>query len=105
MPKHSRRYNAVAERIPEDSVYQPREAIDLVKELSTAKFDETMEVHLRTNADVRHAEDGPQRQLLHCSRLVFPDPDDPGGPPACVTAPLPSDFPAVEPVPPNPAGI
>ena len=33
MPKHSRRYNAVAERIPEDSVYQPREAIDLVKEL------------------------------------------------------------------------
>ena len=56
MPKHSRRYNAVAERIPEDSVYQPREAIDLVKELSTAKFDETMEVHLRTNADVRHAE-------------------------------------------------
>jgi large subunit ribosomal protein L1 len=56
MPKHSRRYNDVAERVPEDAVYQPHEAIDLVKELSTAKFDETMELHLRTNADVRHAE-------------------------------------------------
>ena len=56
MPKHSRRYNTVAERVPEGSAYQPREAINLVKELSTAKFDETMEVHLRTNADVRHAE-------------------------------------------------
>lgn len=49
MPKHSRRYNNVSERVPEDSVYQPREAIDLVKELSTAKFDETVEIHLRTD--------------------------------------------------------
>ena len=56
MPRHSRRYNAVAERVGEDATYQPREAIDLIKELSTAKFDETIEVHLRTNADVRHAE-------------------------------------------------
>ena len=56
MPKHSRRYNAVAEKAPPDAVYQPREAIDLIKELSNVKFDETLEVHLRTNADVRHAE-------------------------------------------------
>jgi large subunit ribosomal protein L1 len=56
MPKHSRRYNTVAERIPEDAQYDPREAVELIKELSTAKFDETIEVHLRTNADVRHAE-------------------------------------------------
>lgn len=56
MPKHSRRYTTVAERVTEDDIYQPREAIDLAKELSTAKFDETLEVHLRTNADVRHAE-------------------------------------------------
>ena len=56
MPKHSRRYNAVAEKLPPDAVYQPRAAIDLIKELSSVKFDETLEVHLRTNADVRHAE-------------------------------------------------
>ena len=56
MPKHSRRYNDVAERVPEGVMYQPREAIDLAKDISTVKFDETMEVHLRTSADVRHAE-------------------------------------------------
>jgi large subunit ribosomal protein L1 len=56
MPKHSRRYNTAAERISEDLTYQPDEAIGLIKELSSAKFDETIEVHLRTTADVRHAE-------------------------------------------------
>ena len=56
MVKHSRRYSSVAERVEEDRFYQPREAIDLLKEVSTAKFDETVEVHLRTNADPRHAD-------------------------------------------------
>ena len=36
--------------------YQPEEAVGLVKELSTTKFDETVELHLRTNADPRHAD-------------------------------------------------
>ena len=56
MVKHSRRFNAVAERVEADRLYQPREAIEMVKELSTAKFDETVEVHLRTTADPRHAD-------------------------------------------------
>ncbi len=56
MVKHSRRYSAVAERVDMDRLYQPAEAIDFVKELSTAKFDETVEVHLRTNSDPRHAD-------------------------------------------------
>lgn len=56
MPKQSRRYAAVAERVEPDRLYQPREAIELLKEVSTAKFDETVEVHLRTNADPRHAD-------------------------------------------------
>ena len=56
MPKHSRRYAAVAERVEPDKLYQPREAIDLLKELSTTKFDETMEIHVRTSADPRHAD-------------------------------------------------
>ena len=56
MVKHSRRYSSVAERVEEDRFYQPREAIDLLKEVSTAKFDETVEIHLRTNADPRHAD-------------------------------------------------
>lgn len=56
MVKHSKRYSAVAERVNVDRVYQPAEAIDLVKEMSTAKFDETVELHLRTNSDTRHAD-------------------------------------------------
>ncbi len=56
MAKHSRRYSAVAERVNGDRLYPPAEAIDLVKEVSTAKFDETVELHLRTNSDTRHAD-------------------------------------------------
>ena len=56
MPKHSKRYSAVAERVDPDKNYQPQEAIDLLKELSNTKFDETMEIHVRTSADPRHAD-------------------------------------------------
>ena len=56
MPKHSRRYAAVAERVDADKQYHPREAIELMKELASTKFDETMEIHVRTSADPRHAD-------------------------------------------------
>ena len=56
MVKHSRRYAAVAEKVDGDRQYEPAEALDLIKELSNAKFDETVEVHLRTNSDPRHAD-------------------------------------------------
>lgn len=56
MVKHSRRYAAIAERVEPDRQYQPEEAVELIKELSTTKFDETVELHLRTNADPRHAD-------------------------------------------------
>ena len=56
MPKHSRRYNAAAEHVDENLSYQPLEAVELLKANASTKFDETMEVHLRTNADTRHAD-------------------------------------------------
>jgi large subunit ribosomal protein L1 len=56
MPKHSRRYLAAAAKVEPDRFYQPAEAIELVKETASTKFDETLEVHLRTNADTRHAD-------------------------------------------------
>lgn len=56
MPSRSRRFSSVAERIEPDKLYQPTEAIDLLKEISSAKFDETVEFHLRTNVDPRHAD-------------------------------------------------
>jgi large subunit ribosomal protein L1 len=54
--KHSKRYAAVAEKVEEDRLYDPEAAIALTKDLSTAKFDETVELHLRTNVDPRHAD-------------------------------------------------
>lgn len=56
MPKHSRRYNAAAAHVDENINYQPQDAVELLKENTSTKFDETMEVHLRTNADTRHAD-------------------------------------------------
>lgn len=56
MPKHSKRYSSAAEKINLEETYQPLEAIDIIKNSSSTKFDETMEVHLRTSADTRHAE-------------------------------------------------
>ena len=56
MAKQSRRYTALAERVEAERLYQPGEAIQLLKELSTVKFDETVEVHLRTTSDPRHAD-------------------------------------------------
>jgi large subunit ribosomal protein L1 len=37
-------------------LYQPQEAVELIKELAFAKFDETVEVHIRTGVDPRHAD-------------------------------------------------
>lgn len=56
MAQRSRRYTSVAEKIDPDRLYSPGEAIELLKETANTKFDETMEVHLRTSADIRHAD-------------------------------------------------
>jgi large subunit ribosomal protein L1 len=56
MSKHSKRYAAAHEKVDRNKAYQPAEALDLVKELATAKFDETIEVHLRMGVDPRYAD-------------------------------------------------
>lgn len=56
MPKTSRRTAALRERVDQDRLYGPTEAIDLVKETASAKFDETVELHLKTGLDGRHAD-------------------------------------------------
>ncbi len=56
MPKHSRRFSNVVTRVDANRHYDPKDAVDLVKETATAKFDETVEVHMLTNADPRHAD-------------------------------------------------
>lgn len=56
MPKHGKRFRAAQERVPQDSVFAPTEAVALVKDLSFAKFDETVEVAVRLGVDPRHAD-------------------------------------------------
>ena len=56
MAKTGRRYREAAALIEADKHYEPLEAISLVKQAAKAKFDETVELHLRTGSDPRHAD-------------------------------------------------
>ena len=56
MPKVGKRTIAIREKVDHTRTYEPGAAIALVKETATAKFDETVELHLRTGLDGRHAE-------------------------------------------------
>ena len=53
MPKHSKRYVEAKKLVDRMKYYDVDEAIDLVKKTATAKFDETVELHLATNIDYR----------------------------------------------------
>jgi len=56
MAKHGKRYNDAIKQIDRTKLYTPEEAVRLVKELATAKFDETIEMHFRLGIDPRHAD-------------------------------------------------
>ena len=54
--KHGKKYVEAAKLIDKTQQYEAAEAIALVKKSATAKFDETVEVHIRTGCDGRHAD-------------------------------------------------
>ncbi|WP_029322780.1 50S ribosomal protein L1 [Butyrivibrio sp. AE3004] len=54
--KHGKKYVEAAKLIDRAQQYEAAEAISLVKKSATAKFDETVEVHIRTGCDGRHAD-------------------------------------------------
>ena len=56
MAKYGKRYQGAAGLVERDQSYEPGAAIGLVKQAGNAKFDETVELHLRTGADPRHAD-------------------------------------------------
>jgi large subunit ribosomal protein L1 len=57
MAKHGKSYVEALAGVDREREYQPSEAIELVKELKRAKFDESIEVHIRTGLNVRHADE------------------------------------------------
>ena len=54
--KHGKKYAEAAKLVDKATLYDPSEAIALVKKTAVAKFDETVEAHIRTGCDGRHAD-------------------------------------------------
>src|SRR6202521_62175 len=57
MKTRGRRYSEVRTKIDREREYEPAEAVALVRSLSSAKFDESIEVHVRTGLNGRHADE------------------------------------------------
>jgi large subunit ribosomal protein L1 len=57
MARHGKAYEDALKRVDREREYPPAEAIGLAKQLSPAKFDESVEVHIRTGLNVRHADE------------------------------------------------
>ena len=56
MPKRGKRYREAAALIDESKAYSSAEAVELAKQTSTVKYDETVEIHMRMGLDPRHAD-------------------------------------------------
>ena len=56
MAKHGKKFRAASEKVDNNKLYTPEEAIALVKDTSITKFDSTVEVHVRLGVDPRHAD-------------------------------------------------
>jgi len=55
MVKHGRKYEEAAKLVDRNKAYEPQEAVELVRKSAYAKFDETVELHLRMGLDPRNA--------------------------------------------------
>jgi large subunit ribosomal protein L1 len=65
MAKYSgKRYKENIEMVDRDRLYEPQEAVDLLKKFKTAKFDETVEVHMRLNIDPRQADQQVRERIV-----------------------------------------
>jgi large subunit ribosomal protein L1 len=55
--RHGKAYVEAKAKVDREHEYEPAEAVNLLKDLKTAKFDESVEVHIRTGLNVRHADE------------------------------------------------
>lgn len=56
MPKRGKKYLEALKLIEKDKLYEPAEALELAKKTATAKFDETIEAHVKLGVDPKHAD-------------------------------------------------
>ncbi|WP_066640593.1 50S ribosomal protein L1 [Desulfolucanica intricata] len=56
MPKHGKKYQDAIKQFDSYQLYDPAEALEIVKKVSTAKFDETVEAAIKLGVDPRHAD-------------------------------------------------
>jgi len=56
MPQHGKKYREASKLVEEEKLYQPDEAVALLKKLSYVKFDPTVELHMQLGVDPRHAD-------------------------------------------------
>ena len=56
MPRHGKNYRNAAKLVDSEKLYQPGDAVSLVKQTSFVKFDSTVELHFRLGVDPRHAD-------------------------------------------------
>jgi large subunit ribosomal protein L1 len=56
MSKKGKNFVNASQKVDADKAYNPQEALELVKEMAFAKFDETVEIHIRTSLDPRQAD-------------------------------------------------
>jgi len=54
---HGKRFRAQYDKVDRDRAYPPAEAVALIKETASAKFDETVELHILLGVNVRHADE------------------------------------------------
>jgi large subunit ribosomal protein L1 len=57
MARHGKTYADARSKVDREREYTPHEAVRLIKEVKRAKFDESVEVHIRTGLNVRHADE------------------------------------------------
>ncbi len=56
MPKHGKKYLEAAQKVDQDRIYRPEDAINLAKEVSYSSFDGTIELHMRMGLDPRRSD-------------------------------------------------
>ncbi len=56
MPKHGKKYLEAEKQVESEKLYQPLEAVSLLKKINYVKFDPTVEIHMKLGVDPRHAD-------------------------------------------------